>query len=202
MLNIHRFPHTETICREACERPRECGHPCLEACHSPCRCICSNDRDKEPAATIVGKSSNQYSQVKSQSSPQSQAHGPFELSSLISSPVSHRSRQEIKKHVQAFQEYSKGGHIEADEKVIANAREQALIATDQEALEKLRIVDEEMAAALFGDVSSLSSPKVSPTKKEDSAPVRSSPDGKRLRWQETYVYGGKGERKPEVSLLD
>ena len=108
------------------------------------------------------------------------------------------SRQEVKKSVQAFQAYSKGGHVEADKK----AKEQAMLATDQEALEKLRIADEETAAALFGDAPSLPSPMVSPTKKENSVPVHSSPDGKRHRWEETFLYGGKGDQKPEVSLLD
>lgn len=112
--------------------------------------------------------------------------------------MSQLSREEVKQSVQAFQEYSKGGHVEADKK----AKEQTMIAADQEALENLRIADEQMAAALFGDVPSLSQPTVSPTKKENSSPVHSSPDGKRLRWQEMFVYGGNGEQKPEVSLLD
>lgn len=198
MLNIYRFPHTENICHEACKRPRECGHPCLEACHSPCRCICSNDRDKEPAAITVGKLTNQHSPVKSQPRPHIQAHGPFELSSLLNSPVGQLSPQEVKQSIQAFQEYSKGGHVEADKK----AKEQSMIATDQEALEHLRIADEQMAAALFGDVPSLSPPTVSPTKKENPSPVHSSPDGKRFRWRDTFVYGGDSEQKPEVSLLD
>ena len=145
----------------------------------------------------------------------------YQLPSLSSSPASQLSQQEIKESVQAFQDYSKGGHIEADKKAIAAAKALAeaearaeseaeakeevppYVATDEEALEKLRIADEEMAAALFGDIPLISPPKTSPKKSNGVEAVRSSPDGKRMRWQETFVYGGKGKvKQPEVSLLD
>lgn len=124
------------------------------------------------------------------------------------------SHKRIKQSVQAFQNYSKGGHIEADKKVIAVAKEQAAVATDEEALEKLRIADEEIAAALFGDNPTASPPKISPKstsptkgspKKPGKAEILDSSPGKRHRWQETFIYGGNGEqfkKEPEVSLLD
>ena len=73
------------------------------------------------------------------------------------------------------------------------------VATSAEALERLRIADEEMAAALFADDNE-NAPKASPQKNRDPELIRTSADGKRHEWQTTFVYGGKKE--PEMSLLD
>lgn len=206
-LSSSRYPHTDVLCNEPCNRPRACGHPCLENCYSTCRCICSNDRDAERAAPIVEELSVERTQSKTPSGSQSRVRELHQFPPLSSSSKSQLSRHEIKKSVQAYQDFSKGGHVEADKKVIANAKEQAAIATDEEALEKLRILDEEMEAALFGDIPSPSPPKASPKKKEEAKLVRPSVDGKQIfRWEDTFVSGGgsSGEKakEPEPSLLD
>ena len=128
--------------------------------------------------------------------------------SFVQKPLqTERSEAEIQQSVKAFQQYSKGGHIEADQKVLINATNApqeskpapAGVATDAEALERLRIADEEMAAALFADDNE-EAPKPSPQKNRDPVLIRTSADGKRHEWQTTFVYGGSKE--PEMSLLD
>ena len=201
-LNSSRFPHTDVLCNEPCKRPRPCGHSCLEACYSTCRCICSNDRDAVHAARIVEDLPVKKPHSKTHSGSQSRVH---QFPPLPSSSTSQRSRHEIKQSVQAYQDFAKGGHVEADKKIAANAKEQAAVATDEETLERLRILDEQTAVALFGEVPSPSPPKASP-KKEDAKSVRHSADGKRIfRWEDTFVLGGSSEEKakePERSLLD
>ena len=207
MLNSSSFPHTDVLCNKPCNRPRACGHPCLEACYSTCRCICSNDRDAKHAGPIVEGLPVERTQSKTPSGSQSRVRESHQYPPLSSSSKSQLSRYEIKQSVQAYQDFSKGGHVEADKKVLANAKEQAAIATDEEALENLRILDEEMEAALFGDIPSPSPPKASPKKKEEAKLVRPSADGKRIfRWEDTFVAGGGSSgqkaKKPEPSLLD
>ena len=201
-LNSSRFPHTDVLCNEPCKRPRPCGHPCLEACYSTCRCICSNDRDAVHAARIVEDLPVERPHSKTHSGSQSRGH---QFPPLPSSAMIQRSQDEIKQSVQAYQDFAKGRYVEADKKVVAKAKEQAGVATDEEALEKLRILDEENAVALFGDVPSPSPPKASP-KKEEAKSVRHSADGKRIfRWEDTFVLGGSSKEKakePEPSLLD
>ena len=194
------------VCNQPCERPRACGHPCLEACYSTCRCICSNDRDAERVVAVVKELPVKRTQSKTHSGSQSRVHESHLNPPHSSSPRSQLSRHEIKQAVQAYQDFSKGGHIEADKKGIASAKEQAALATDEESLAKLRILDEEMAAALFGDTPP-SPPSASPNKKEGEAKVvRPGADGKqRFRWEDTFVAGGSGGEKakePEPSLLD
>ena len=147
----------------------------------------------------------------SQSRSQSRAPAPKieNRLSFVQKPLqTERSEAEIQQSVKAFQQYSKGGHIEADQKVFNNATNApqdsksapAGVATDLEALERLRIADEEMAAALFADDNGEAPKKASPQKNRDPELIRTSADGKRHEWQTTFVYGGSKE--PEMSLLD
>ena len=114
------------------------------------------------------------------------------------------SKTEVKESVKAFQAFSKGGHIEADEKARQAAleleQEQARVLNDPEALEKLRIADEEMAAALFAEDTG-DSPGIGIGPSKDPELIRSSADGKRHEWQTTFIYGGS-DHKHEMSLLD
>ena len=91
--------------------------------------------------------------------------------------------------------------MEADKKAIQAVKKEAeaVVATDAEAIERLRIADEEMAAALFAE-NYHDTPKSSPQKNHDPELIRTSADGKRHEWQTTYIYGGRGD--PEISLLD
>ena len=206
MLKTSRFPHKDVLCKEPCARARACGHPCLEACYSTCRCICSNDRDVERAVPVAEELPIEKTQSKTDSSSHSRVRELHQTRPLASSPISQRSRQEIERSIKAYQDFSKGGHVEADKEGIANAKEQAAVATDAEALEKLRILDEEMEAALFGDLPTPSPPKASPKKEEEGKLVRPGADGKSIfRWQDTFIPGGSSGEKakePEPSLLD
>ena len=155
---------------------------------------------------VVEESPVKRTQSKTHSGSQSRVHESQQYPPISSSSRSQLSRHEIKQAVQAYQDFSKGGHVEADKKGIANAKEQAAVASDEESLAKLQILDEEMAAALFGE-SPPSPPKASPIKKEGEAKVvRPGADGKqRFRWEDTFVAGGSdGEKakEPEPSLLD
>ena len=203
---LSRYPHTDVLCNEPCERPRPCGHPCLEACYSTCRCICSNDRDAKRVVTIAKESSVEKALSKTRSGSQSRARESDRIEPISNPSTGQRSRHEIKQSIQAYQDFSKGGHVEADKQGVANAKEQALVATDEDALAKLRILDEEMAAALFGDMPPPSPPKASPKKEQEAKQVRAWAEGKRIfRWEDTFVSGGSnGEnaKKAERSLLD
>ena len=86
--------------------------------------------------------------------------------------------------------------MEADKKALEQA-----VATDRDALENLRIADEEMAAALFGNATQIGE-KRSPKKTGDMELIRSSADGKRHEWRGTFLFGGVSDSRKEVSLLD
>ena len=195
-----RFPHSEVMCYQPCARPRECGHPCLEPCHAICRCICSNDRDRVlRAAENVPVAPVQQAIVARSRSP---SRGPIQPVLHSRPPQSQLSNTDTRQSVKAFQRFSKGGHVEADKKAIQAAKKEAeaVVATDAEALQKLKIADEEMAAALFAENYQDTTPKTSPQKNRDPELIRTSADGKRHEWQTTYIYGGRGD--PQMSLLD
>ena len=180
----------------------------LELCHAICRCICRDDRDLVLKKVEDDPTVPTQQDLASHSRSPSRAPAPKienQLSFVQKRLQIERSDADIQQSVKAFQQYSKGGHIEADQKVFNNtpqAPESAPtgVATDPEALERLRIADEEMAAALFDDNYEGALKKASPQKNRDPELIRTSADGKRHEWQTTFVYGGGKE--PEASLLD
>lgn len=118
--------------------------------------------------------------------------------------------------IEAFQKFAQGGHVEADKQVDAVVNREVAVSMDEDAKRKLQELDDEMAAALFGDPNvadtRTNSPKkqsLSPKKKEGMALVRRSPDGRRGVWKGTYDPTDKSddeEKKEskgiEKSLLD
>ncbi len=204
---------------ERCTRIRECGHPCVELCYLDCRCICSTDRPQRIQATpskgLPEGSTSHHARIGSQ--PVSR-HG---------SPISSLSGKEIEDQIEAFQAFAKGGHVEADKKLVENANKETAVAMDEDAQKKLKQADDEMAAALFADVDLISleeSPHPAssgnvPLKKTEETPkkkadgvelVRTTSDGKRGVWKGTYdpkseASETKQENKGQVtrlSLLD
>lgn len=204
---------------ERCTQIRECGHPCVELCYRDCRCICSTDRPHRIEAASVKElpEDSTLRNARNRSQPISR-HG---------SPRSSLSGKEIDDQIEAFQAFAKGGHIEADKKLIEKANKEVAVAMDEEALKKLKQADDEMAAALFADVDLISlgeaplpassgntpRPKTveTPKKKADGVElVRTTSDGKRGVWKGTYnpkskASDAKKENKGQgtgMSLLD
>lgn len=203
---------------ERCTQIRECGHPCVELCYRGCRCICSTDRPHRiEAASVKGLAED---------SPSRQARIRSQPSSRHDSPIGSLSGKEVEDQIEAFQAFAKGGHIEADKKLIEKANKEVAVAMDEEALKKLKQADDEMAAALFADVdlisleaapfpaSSGNTPRQkteTPKKKADAVElVRTTSDGKRGVWKGTYnpkseasdVKKKNKRQGTEMSLLD
>ena len=140
--------------------------------------------------------------------------------------MSSLSDKEIGDQIEAFQAFAKGGHVEADKKLVENANKETAVAMDEDAQKKLKQADDEMAAALFADVDliSLEDPLGAssgnlPPKKTENQPkkkadgvelVRTTSDGKRGVWKGTYnpkseasdSKKGKTGQATEMSLLD
>ena len=211
------FPHKDVLCKAPCNRLRECGHPCLELCYLPCRCICGEGRtppvENAPAQRL---SENSRSRSESRVRP---IRTESQLASRHGSPMSQLSRRDIADQIEAFQDFAKGGHVEADQKFVEHANEQAAVTMDEETQKKLKEADDEMAAALFGEMDLIDVRHKSPPEKTDESSkkkidgvelVRTSADGKRGVWKGTYdPLSGAGEKKGDrkeqgggKSLLD
>lgn len=180
---------------EHCTRIRECGHPCIELCCRDCRCICSTDRPQRlEAASVKGLPEDSTPRPARIGSQSVSRHG---------SPISSLGGKGIDDQIEAFQAFAKGGHVEADKKLIEKANKEVAVAMDEEALKKLKQADDEMAAALFADVDLISlgegplpaSSGNTPRKKTEETPkkkadgvelVRTTSDGKRGVWKGTY----------------
>lgn len=50
---VHSFPHDAVNCKRHCNRRLECGHPCTELCHLPCKSDCACDQESEPLGHAV-----------------------------------------------------------------------------------------------------------------------------------------------------
>ncbi|KAL8795459.1 MAG: hypothetical protein Q9195_002048 [Heterodermia aff. obscurata] len=214
------FEGTSGGCKTPCREELLCGHICNLACHP-------NDRNAERATPSVKGSPFQRSHSSTDSGSRSHMRQSNQFPPHSSSSRSQLSQQEIGQSIQAYQAFSEGGHVEADNRIeaekveaaklkaekvkaekaeadkkgITNANEQSGVATDAEALEKLRILDEETEAALFGDLLAPSPPKASPKKEEKAKMVRPGV----FRWEETFVPGGISggkEKEQEQNLLD
>lgn len=207
-LYCHSFPHAKVECREHCDRPRECGHPCLNLCFEDCRCVCSKD---PPRLTETTSPQHIRDGSLSKAAPLVSRHG---------SPYSQMSGKEIAEQIDAFQKFAKGGHIEATKKLYEDAREAAAaevepkpipvkkdtaVAVDEEALKKLQQADVDMASALFGDMSLIDFEEKSPQKKSADSPkkkgdgvelVRTTLGGRSV-WKGTYDPMGGAEEKNE-----
>ena len=214
------FPHADVDCQKPCERVRECGHPCLALCYQDCRCICS----KDPPRSIERPSPEDHPEdLNVRPAFQVGIHKEPQVASRHGSPFSQLSDKEVANQIEAFQAFAKGGHIEADKKLVEDARKEAakeaVTTVDEDSQQKLKPANVGMAADIFQDLSLLdieneSAPKKpdeSPKKKTDGMELVRTTSGGRGVWKGTYdPMGGsdateddkKKTQGVEKSLLD
>ncbi|KAL8826844.1 MAG: hypothetical protein Q9191_003550 [Dirinaria sp. TL-2023a] len=204
------FDNVNGGCSMPCNEELPCGHLCPLFCHSDAAPPDAGmPAVKLPSGPSPGGSRSQ-SQVRQVNNRSSQTNLPAGTSS------SQMSAKQKADRVEEFQEFAQGGHFEADKKLDAAANKEVAVAVDEDAKRKLQKLDDEMAAALFGDLDDAAartdSPKkqsLSPKKKEGVVLVRRSPDGRRGVWRGTYdpMVKSEDEEKKEFkgfekSLLD
>ena len=119
----------------------------------------------------------------------------------MSSPLSGHSPPRNLAGAEAYRNYAKGGHVEADANIAATAKTLTAQVRQQKA-------DDDMAKALFGVDGTCSSSSVSFDEDSNAKLVGRSPDGNggsRRKWVELFesnhsATGGMGEAG--MSLLD
>lgn len=166
-------------------RPRECGHRCLAKCYQPCRCICKVDAPISAitAQPIAGDTRSRTSSDVRHARPDSA------LASGRGSPFGQLTPEEKAEQIDAFQAFSKGGHVQADKKLIEEINNQAV-------------------AALSGSVDLLGlDDDTSPKKKASGVElVRTTAQGRGV-WKGTYnpqssAADTEEERKEPMNLMD
>ena len=168
----HPFPHDNIECQKQCKRILGCGHPCINACFMECKANCSCKANVQPEETEKSLPMR-YAEV------------------AASLPSKHPGQQIIS--AQAFNEYSRVGHTMHD-------RGLADLAEQQANKSRLKQLDEENAAALFGFSDA-------PSMADTMTMVRTKGDGKggvRNLWAGTLnpaQQPSKGHEKQD-SLLD
>lgn len=117
------------------------------------------------------------------------------------SPSPGHSPQRISEGAEAYQNYAKGGHVEADANIAAMAKTLAAQARQQKA-------DEDMAKALFGNDGAYSSSNVSVDEEATARLVdmpRDGNGGSRRKWVEVFeskLSSTDQKSGPSTSLLD
>ncbi|KAI4170520.1 MAG: hypothetical protein LQ343_004897 [Gyalolechia ehrenbergii] len=146
VLKCHPFPHDKVICHKPCIRELECGHACTEICHVDCKCPCDRRgrnqsirppvKFKPPHHPANVNTSPMHSQSRTRDTPAKTPRGS-PTKTLTISPI---SLVDTSPAAQGFRDFAAGGYIQADEAAIEAA-----------AKERLRRLDEENEALLFGD---------------------------------------------------
>ena len=124
-------------------------------------------------------------------------HKDPQAASRHGSPFSQLSDKEVANQIEAFQAFAKGGHIEADKKLVEDARKEAAkeaVTVDEDSQQKLKPADVGMAADIFqdlslldlGDKSAPKKPDESPKKKTDGMELVRTTSGGRGVWKGTY----------------
>ncbi|KAL8694696.1 MAG: hypothetical protein Q9218_000707 [Villophora microphyllina] len=209
-LKCHPFLHDKVLCYKRCSRILACGHQCKDVCHAPCSCKCGVEPVKKaPSPAPIFSYENSFQgatrgRSHARSSPSKTPRGsptkrPLQpsIKPQSRSPTKHpQVLVDLTPEAQAFREFAAGGHVQADAAAIAAANEAA-------AKEQLRRLDEENAAALFGDPVDTS--LAARTNKLKLTATRQTTDG---TTRNTYegIYNnpnaGSSSHKQEPSLLD
>lgn len=158
ILTAISFPHDKVICYKPCSRKLECGHKCSEACYMDCKCPCdrtprnpsthkpvdftpSRHPSYENTSPVRGRTCSRGSASKTpRGSPiKTPIQSPIKRTS--GSPAQHpQDLVDLTPEAQRFRDFAAGGYIQADAAAVEAA-----------AKERLRQLDEENAAYLFGD---------------------------------------------------
>ncbi|KAL9596270.1 MAG: hypothetical protein Q9219_005900 [cf. Caloplaca sp. 3 TL-2023] len=214
VLKCHPFLHDKVICYQPCIRKLECGHSCSEACNVDCKCPCNRsgqltirapvDLPPLPVPThenispVRGRSRTRYGSPtkKPRGSPtKTPTHSPIKRTTTNALAMAHPQELiDMTPAVQGFRDFAAGGYLQAD----AAANEAA-------AKERLRRLDEENAALLFGDpvVDAVLAPrtnelKLTGTKQGMDGRVRNVYEGFFAPPKDVWA----GSKMQEPSLLD
>ncbi|KAL9022269.1 MAG: hypothetical protein Q9185_000511 [Variospora sp. 1 TL-2023] len=155
------FAHDKVICYQHCSRELPCTHYCSEACHAPCKCPCDNRKSKHPLPNST--------HLSPQRQPTAHAPPPREdttrgrTTDIRRSSPPKQQQQQQQQHRQRQQPSSNSPPKRLSSS--SQPHPQELIATtplaqgyrdfaaanDVAAQERLRRLDEENAAMLFGE---------------------------------------------------
>lgn len=150
--SAHSFRHDVVNCKNRCNRRLNCGHPCMELCHLPCKsgCACEKEFQSANHAEAATASSGRKTCPHD---PQAEAANYamlFDRSPEKTRTLRHSLRhsgspqRDLPQATQPFRDFAAGGHLQSDENLVTLMEREAAEARGRQ-------LDEDNYAALFGD---------------------------------------------------
>ena len=199
----HPLQHDLIECHKRCSRVLQCGHPCAMACFADCKAECdcevrSDAEDREMrlamhyAKAVAGPPMQPSREIAIETTASTKTMPKASGLSENEKPTQHGGHGSM----EAFNDYAMGGHLGHDRSLANIAEQQANEA-------RLKRLDEENAAALFGLPNS--SNRAAPASKVDLVRTQeNAKSGVRNVWAETYMAPPRPQKghKKQNSLLD